>query len=127
MSDIDIYVVPPQKYPNSVARDITTTVSLHEILNISEPDFTSRGPVWVSFMADVDWYPIFQIDEDDPTTIPDPDPAARGTSVNQCWRVPANFELQRKIDVRTNNFKVVSDEDGVLRWHIASVIPSFVI
>lgn len=126
MSEIDIYVVPPQKYPRSVARDITTTVSTFEIFNvITDFDFTQRGPVWFSFMSDVDWYPIFQVDEENPIDIPDPDPAARGTSVNQCWRVPANFELQRKIDVKTNNFKVIATEDGVLRWHLASIIPPF--
>jgi len=118
MSEIDIHVLPPQPYPGSIARDISTTVTEHEIVDFPGFQLQTDGPVWVSFMADVDWYPLFQKDESTP--IPDPDPTARGTSDQQCWRVPANFELQRKIDVTSNKLKVVAEEDGVLRWHIAS-------
>jgi len=125
MSEIDIFVIPPQQYPRTVVRDISSTVTLHEIV-IDPPDPSEfspiiYGPIWVSFMADVDWYPIFRNDEDTyPPDIPDPDPTARGDNVHQCFRVPANFELQRKIDKRSNHFKVVSTTAGVLRWHIAS-------
>jgi hypothetical protein len=122
MSEVDIYVVPPQKYPRSIARDISSTVSVHQIINFSGPgDPLLQGAIWVSFMANVDWYPIFRTEVDtDPSDIPDPDPSARDTDEHQCFRVPANFELQRKIDLRTNHFKVVSIDDGVLRWHVAS-------
>jgi len=120
MGEIDIHVIPPQKYPRSIAEDISDTVALFEIIRAPITGSLKLGPIWVSFMSNVSWYPIFQTGEEDPTDIPDPDPDARGTDEHQCFRIPANFELQRKIDERCNNFKVLSLKNGVLRWHIAS-------
>ncbi|MHC4215218.1 MAG: hypothetical protein ACYSWP_17795 [Planctomycetota bacterium] len=117
MSELDIHIIPPTEYPVTHAIEITTVdVEINPIVPVGIN--LINGPVWVSFMSNVDWYCIFSDSESDP--YPDPVITARDPSTNVCWRVPANFEFQRKIDLTSNRMKVITGSDGVLRWTMAS-------
>lgn len=119
MSEIDIYVVPPFEYPSTTARDITTTAAQFTIVDVIPiAAFQANGPVWVSFLANVNWYCLFQTNTG--IAIPDPDPAARGSANGQCFMVPANMEFQRRIAFNTNEVKIIADSAGVIRWQWAS-------
>ena len=53
--------------------------------------------------------------------LPDPDPAARFPDQQQCWRIPADFEFQRKLIGTSKQYKILSPTvDGVYRLHISS-------
>lgn len=75
------------------------------------------GYYWFSFMADVEWYVLFG---PDPVSIVDPNPAAVTPAAGACFRVPADFELQRKLHAKYGTLKVAALEDGILRIHVAS-------
>jgi hypothetical protein len=118
MSEIDVHVIPPIQYPTTHA--INIDVGAIEITAIvpNPPHNIANGPIWVSFMSNIDWYVIFSDDETDP--IPNPVILDRDPAAGVCWRVPANFEFMRKIDAKSNRCKVIAASEGVLRWTLAS-------
>ncbi|MHC4214665.1 MAG: hypothetical protein ACYSWP_14985 [Planctomycetota bacterium] len=118
MTELDVHVLPPLEYPTTHAVNID--VGWIEITAIvpNPPLNIANGPIWVSFMSNIDWYVIFSTNATDP--IPNPVILDRDPAAGVCWRVPANFEFMRKIDVTNNRCKVVSSTEGVLRWTIAS-------